>query len=435
MSNYESSRPTVTNCTFTSNLAGGNGGGMSNDHYSSSVVSNCTFISNSADGAYGLGGGMYNEHSSPTVTDCTFSGNSAYDSGGGMCNYFNGGPEVTNCTFRGNSAGYEDLTGYGGGMANYYHSNPIVTGCTFTGNSADFAGGMYNYDYSNTTVTGCTFTGNSAESVFFFGGNGGGMNNEGSSSPTVTNCIIWGNTASSGGNEIYNNYDSYDPSTPVISYCDIAGSGGSGSWDSNLGTDDGGNIDVDPLFADPNGPDGIVGTEDDNLRLLLFSPCIDVGDNSVVDANCPDLDGNPRIINGIVDMGAYEALLPIEADVHIVPRAINRNNRLKRVMAIIRLPAGISKRDVADEPFMLYPDDNTTDSIEAIWQRVISRGHMTRVFAMFNKDELMDVVSNNGKVELTVVGKLESGQYILGSGTVRIIQPRRRRQGWLRRRW
>jgi hypothetical protein len=45
---------------------------------------------------------------------------------------------------------------------------------------------------------------------------------------------------------------------------------------------------------------------------LTGSPCIDVGDNSIVDANSTDLDGNPRIIDGdsdgeaIVDMGAYE---------------------------------------------------------------------------------------------------------------------------------
>jgi len=32
-----------------------------------------------------------------------------------------------------------------------------------------------------------------------------------------------------------------------------------------------GNIDVDPLFVDPNGPDGIAGTQDDNLRLSTDS--------------------------------------------------------------------------------------------------------------------------------------------------------------------
>ena len=67
------------------------------------------------------------------------------------------------------------------------------------------------------------------------------------------------------------------------------------------------------MFVDPNGVDGIIGTEDDNLlRLQYNSPCIDAGDNSVVDPNSTDLDGLTRIVDGdcdataTVDMGAYE---------------------------------------------------------------------------------------------------------------------------------
>jgi len=93
-----------------------------------------------------------------------------------------------------------------------------------------------------------------------------------------------------------------------------------------------GNIDADPLFVDPDGPDDIFGTEDDDVRLLRCSPCIDAADNEAVPADefdldddgntsepLPfDLDGNPRFVddpyvtdtgNGtppIVDMGAYE---------------------------------------------------------------------------------------------------------------------------------
>ena len=55
---------------------------------------------------------MYNTQSSPTLTDCTFTGNSAGKDGGGMYNVFSS-PTLTNCTFTGNSAG-ED----GGGMHN-----------------------------------------------------------------------------------------------------------------------------------------------------------------------------------------------------------------------------------------------------------------------------------------------------------------------------
>ena len=313
------------------------GGGMYNSS-SSPTVTGCTFSGNSTSNLYaiedGKGGGMYNQSSSPTVTDCTFSGNSAmgeWGEGGGMCNS-SSNPTVTNCTFSGNWTG---IFGYGGGMYNGV-SNPTVTNCTFSGNSTDYEGGGMCNSSSNPTVTNCTFSGNWTHI-----GNGGGMHNSWSSSPTVinctfssnytyesgggmynynssslilSNCILWGNTASSGSNEIYN----VDSSTPVISYCDIEGSGGSSSWDSNMGTDNGGNIDTDPLFADPN---------NGNYHLLPGSPCIDAGNNTAVPADITtDLDGNPRFIddihtvdtgNGtppIVDMGAYEFWMDSDGD-------------------------------------------------------------------------------------------------------------------------
>ncbi|MFC1738683.1 hypothetical protein ACFL1G_06510 [Planctomycetota bacterium] len=77
---------------------------------------------------------------------------------------------------------------------------------------------------------------------------------------------------------------------------------------------------------DADGPDDIPGTEDDNLRLMFGSPCIDAGDNSAVPADSNDLDndgntvepipwdldGRDRFADGdcndtnVVDMGAYE---------------------------------------------------------------------------------------------------------------------------------
>ena len=335
-----SSNMTVTNCVFSTNLSILAGGGMHNME-SNSTVSNCSFIGNSA--KYGFGGGIFNNSSNLTVSGCTFSDNSSNEGGGGMCNW-SSSPTVTDCTFNGNSANWE-----GGGMNNSYSSSPTMTNCSFSDNSASSGGGMYN-DSSSPAIMGCHFVDNSAlgdgggmhntssspivaDCIFIgnsavsegggmsnmrcsptvvnctFSGNsadcGGGMySNRISSIPVVNNCILWGNTAISGSNEIYGD--------PVISYCDIAGSGGSGGgWDINLGTDGGGNIDVDPEFVDPNGADGVIGTEDDNLRLMPGSPCIDAGDNGAV-TEATDLDGLGRIVDGdcdltaTVDMGAYE---------------------------------------------------------------------------------------------------------------------------------
>jgi len=267
------------------------GGGMVNIS-SSPTLTNVTFNSNFA---YS-GAGMFNNDSSPTLTNVTFSNNSVTDgSGGGIYNY-NSSPTLANVTFRGNS-----VTDYGGGVFNNNSSSPTLTNVTFSGNSANYGGGIFN-ESSNPTLINVTFNGNSA----FYGG---GIFNNNSSCPTLTNVVMWGNITDN-KSEIYNNSNT-PPSTPSIAYSDIQGCGGSGSgWDTTCGTNDGGNIDADPLFMD-----AAAG----NLRLQQTSPAIDAGDNAAVPGGITtDLDGKPRFIDvltvpdtgkgtpPIVDMGAYE---------------------------------------------------------------------------------------------------------------------------------
>ena len=285
MANLDSSNPMVTGCVFSGNSTPWDGGGIYN-YASDPSVANCTFSGNSAND----GGGMYNgSGSNPTVTDCTFSENSAND-GGGMANHSNSNPDVINCTFSANSA-----ERYGGGMRGW-RSDPTVINCTFSGNSATYGGGMGNNDGCSPTVTNCTFAGNSATY-------GGGMCSHDGCSPTVTNGILWGNTAPTEP-QIHE-----DSSTTTVTYSDVQG-GYSGD----------GNINADPLFVDGDGPDNVPGTEDDNLRLLSYSPCTDAGDNFApgLAGITTDLDGHSRFADNpavtdtgvgmwpIVDMGAYE---------------------------------------------------------------------------------------------------------------------------------
>jgi parallel beta-helix repeat protein len=248
-------------------------------------VTNCTFIGNSA---ITRGGGMYNREGSQMVAGCTFSGNLAADMGGGMYNY-ESTPTLSNCTFSGNSAQS------GGGMINLFNSLTLIN-CIFSNNSAGAGGGIYNEE-SSPVLTNCTFSGNSAVD-----GNALACDSYqqlGPSNVEMTSCILW-----DGGGEIWNN----DGSTITINYSDVQG-----GW----GGPGGNNIDEDPLFIGPNGLDGIPGTADDedgNLHLSpTISPCINVGDPFGDYSGQVDLDGQPRLAYGRVDMGADE-VFPIAGD-------------------------------------------------------------------------------------------------------------------------
>jgi len=422
MSNYNSC-PTLKDCMFVDNSSGDKGGGMLNMGSRPHLI-NCTFIANSAIYGGGIlnggGSGPAGISSTPTLINCLFINNSATSKGGGMYNV--GGfsdrgwtfTRLFNCLFNANAA-----DGSGGGVFNGGHLQ--LVNCIFSANSADWnGGGIFNVDYL--WLVNCTFSSNYANSF------GGGIHNK--SSIGIVNCILWANEDSDGIGEAAQISGSVPLNTgpgPGQGFGIITNSCIQG-W-----TRGGANTSDNPLFVNSAGYDNISGTKDDDLRLLPWSPCIDAGDNMYAWRG-DELDGNPRVTNSTVDMGAYESLVPVEADVFIVPRVINRNNHLKRIIGIMPLPEGIEKKDLSGEPFLLYVGGPDVNPIRTIWQRVIGGSNTARVFALFDKADLMEVLPNSRRVELTVVGRLESGQYIYGSDTVRIVQPRRRRARGLRRR-
>jgi hypothetical protein len=138
----------------------------------------------------------------------------------------------------------------------------------------------------------------------------------------VHNSIFWAN-----GNHSENGQIGLEEGSQIdldLQYSCVQG------WTGQLGGI--GNHGENPLFVDFDGPDYIVGTLDDDLRLSAGSPCIDVGSNWLVlpdyadldgdgDTDEPtplDLDGEDRFVDdpntpdggggviAIVDMGAYE---------------------------------------------------------------------------------------------------------------------------------
>jgi hypothetical protein len=277
------------------------------------------------------GGGMYNNPGSPIVINCTFSGNSARQHGGGMDNS-DSHPRLTNCTFIGNRAELK----YGGGIRNY-NSTPTLINCIFSGNSGESqAGGMFNHNHSNANLINCTFSTNTAAA-------GGGIRNALESNPTLTNCILWGNTSAGQANEPAQ----IGGGTPRINYSCIQG------WAGSLGGT--GNHGLDPLFVDADGADDLIGTEDDNLRLLPDSPCIDAGDNSAVPPSVVvDLDGNPRIAEGTVDMGAYERIPTPNIYYVDAVNGDNNNDGLTLETAFATIQKGIDAA-VDGEVVLVYP--------------------------------------------------------------------------------
>jgi parallel beta-helix repeat protein len=260
MYNYQGS-PTLTNCTISGNMAGG-GGGMYN-YMSNVTLANCTFSDN---GSW-VAGGIWNQKSSVTLKDCTFSRNSD----GAM---WNDGSSITltNCTFSDNFRGVTNSMG-----------SIALTHCTFSGNY----GGVICYhgwddSDSGPFFTNCTLSGNYGGVISYNGWDDDPNNDPG---PSLTNCILWNNTP----NEI--------PENSIVTYSNIQG-----DWEGD------GNIDEDPLFAnpgywahvndtsivvEPNDPNAVWMDGDYHLKSQagrfdpttqcwveddVTSPCIDTGD-------------------------------------------------------------------------------------------------------------------------------------------------------------
>ena len=76
---------------------------------------------------------MYNGSSDPTLTNCTFTGNSAEDYGGGMRNW-GSAPTITNCIM------YQDTAGISGDEISNPDSTPTISYSDIQGCGASGAG-------------------------------------------------------------------------------------------------------------------------------------------------------------------------------------------------------------------------------------------------------------------------------------------------------
>jgi hypothetical protein len=217
-------------------------------------LTNCVIENNRASGSFG--GGV----NGGTLYNCVLANNVATNGGGAYAS------TLFNCVVSNN---------IGGGVSWCTLFNTLVISNTQYGNGAD-----------NSTLYNCTLLGNGRSDYFFYTGAAVGS--------TLYNCTLSGNTLAAWSSKLYNciayystgsGGTNYDQSS-ILNYC----------CTTPMPTNGVGNITNAPLFASPDSGD---------FHLQPASPCIDAGSNTYV-FTTTDFDGYPRIVNGIVDIGAYE---------------------------------------------------------------------------------------------------------------------------------
>jgi hypothetical protein len=287
----QNSSPTIRNCIITNNsLHHGHGAGIYCGTNSNAIITNCIISSNTFVTPDGYGGGIYCYKSCPTITNCIITDNSAVgpsQHGGGICcwgdQYAGADALVANCIVSGNSAGQR-----GGGLYAYW-SNPTFINCTVIGNRAKEGGGIGSFRESNPAVINCIVRDNIAP--------------DGNQLALISTLRVW---------------PAFFPTEMTVLFSDIEGGQEQACIDAGCTLNWGdGNIDIDPNFvdpgcwhdantpADPNDDFFVTG----NYHLLPISGCIDAGDNSSVPSvSTTDIDGEQRIFNDTVDIGADEVV-------------------------------------------------------------------------------------------------------------------------------
>jgi hypothetical protein len=201
-------------------------------------------------GAEQFGGGIACLNGScPLVEHSIIEANQATFGGGIYCQGPGSDPLIRESIIRGNASHY------GGGVSAYIGANPILEKVIVAGNMSTYGmGGVFGESGDTLTLVNVTFSGNQGRAVHLANG----------SHATIVNTILWGDEAT----EIEFS-SGQDPCSVVLSHCDVLG-GLEGIQTNGNGTVHwlDGNLDEDPLFADPSEGD---------FRLNPSSPCIDAG--------------------------------------------------------------------------------------------------------------------------------------------------------------
>ncbi len=281
--------PTITGNIITANTGAGEGGGIYVNFGgplidSNTVSSNTVALFGGTEGAGIEVGGT----TSPVaqISNNTITGNFGVGFGGGIGLFAAGPVIVENNIITGNSAQSE-----GGGIDVVNNGGTIIVQNLITGNSAPSGAGIYILEPSGSDghkLINNTVAGNNASTDAAVVADG-----------FNANAVIENNIIVSSGTEkgLLCNPNFHD-GPPTVHFNDVFSSHGLASayaGDCTGFSGSNGNISADPLFVSSS-----------NYHLLGSSPAIDAGDNSAPNLPTLDLDGNPRIVNGTIDMGIYE---------------------------------------------------------------------------------------------------------------------------------
>jgi hypothetical protein len=306
----------------TSTISGNTGGGVEN--FGTLILASSTISGNS----YGAGGGIEN-FGMANVADCVIRGNSSESAGGagggGIDNRDVGTMIVANSTISGNTA-----MGHGGGIFNW--GTLTVTNSTVSSNTAFQGGGISNgLLISLLTISNSTITGNTA----YGPRTAGGIENWvafdiGVATLQLFSCTVSGNSATNPdqtANELFSGGLSGTARVDIQFRNTIIADNGSGpsllAVDGGTFTSGGHNLIGDGTGVSGFDPTDLVGTSSNPIdpllgplqnnggptfteALLPGSPAINAGDPT----NAPEWDqrgpGYPRVVNGMIDIGAYE---------------------------------------------------------------------------------------------------------------------------------
>lgn len=288
----------LVNVIALSNTAQANGGGVWLGK--GARLSNCVMRANTAN----RGAGMFLDYGA-TATHCVASYNFAYDRGGGAYVWYG---MLVHSLLHDNFA-----TNRAGGV--YVADGSEAAACIVSNNAVrQMGGGMY---ARVCLVNGCVISHNTADQQ------GGGVYAE--RGCELNNSLIYGNLSKSFGGGVYGKYGVVNHCTIVSNRAVHFGGGvfadpisirnsiiyyNAAAFSTNFHATsfDGAANCVTPAIAAEGtitNPPAFRALEQFDLRLRMSSPCINAGSNAFA-VGATDFAGQSRIVDGCVDIGAYE---------------------------------------------------------------------------------------------------------------------------------